>query len=76
MEFTQIDHEKCFKFVFKGLFILITVWNVLLFVLAQIIEPGALYARVVFLTGDMLVELENYLIIFGIVVTALAMVMV
>ena len=76
MEFTQIDHEKCFKFVFKGLFILITVWNVLLFVLAQIIEPGALYARVVFLTGDMLVEPEYYLIIFGNVVTALAMVMV
>ena len=48
MEFTQIDHEKCFKFVLKGLFILITVWNVLLFVLAEIIEPGALYAWVVF----------------------------
>ena len=48
----------------------------LIIVLAQIIEPGALYARVVFLTGDMLVEPEYYLIIFGNVVTALAMVMV
>ena len=62
MEFAQIDHEKYFKFVMRGLFILITVWNVLLFMLAEIIEPGALYARVGFLTGDMLVEQEYYLI--------------
>ena len=74
MEFTQIDHEKYFKFVMRGLFILITVWNVLLFMLAEIIEPGALYARVGFLTGDMLVEQEYYLIILGNVVTGLAMV--
>ena len=74
MEFAQIDHEKYFKFVMRGLFILITVWNVLLFMLAEIIEPGALYARVGFLTGDMLVEQEYYLIILGNVVTGLAMV--
>ena len=75
MEFTQIDHEKCFKFVLTGLFILITVWVVLMFVLAQIIEPGAFFG-VGFLTGDMLVEPEYYQIIFGNVVTALAIVMV
>ena len=74
MEFTQIDQEKWFKFVLKGLFILITVWNVLLFVLAEIIEPGTVYASVGFLTGDMLVEPEHYLIILGNVVTGLAMV--
>ena len=51
----------------KGLFILITVWVVLLFGWAQIVEPGALFVRVDFLTGDMLVEREfgkAYLVFF------------
>ena len=79
IEFTQIEHEKQFKFVFKGLFILITVWVVLSFVLAQIIAPGALFARVDFLTGDMLVKPEvgkahSMNLLFGNVATALAMI--
>ena len=79
MEFTQIDHEKYFKFVMRGLFILITVCVVLLFVLAQIIEPGALYARVGFLTGDMFSKPEDnrahlMFLLFCNGVTALALV--
>ena len=79
MEFTQIDHEKYFKFVMRGLFILITVWNVLLFVLAEIFEPGALYARVGFLTGDMFSKPEDnrahlMFLLFCNGVTALALV--
>ena len=46
-EFTQLDHEKRFKFVLKALFVLITLNVVLFFVFA----PGALFDRVSFLTG-------------------------
>ena len=43
----------------KGLFILITVCVVLFFVWDHIIEPGVNFRGMDFLTGDMLVELEN-----------------
>ena len=58
IEFTQIDHEGRFKFVLKGIFILITVCVVLLFVIAQIIEPGFPFSGMTFLTGEMWDELE------------------
>ena len=79
MEFTQIDHEKWFKFILMSQFILITVCDVLLFVWTHIVEPGALFGRLYFLTEDFLVDLEvgkAYLVFlaFGNVVTALAMV--
>ena len=52
-------HERRFKLVLKGLFILITVCVVLFFVWDHIIEPGVNFRGMDFLTGDMLVELEN-----------------
>ena len=58
IEFQQLEHEKRFKFILIVILILITVFVVLLFVLAQIIEPGALFKNVYFLTGDM-VEVET-----------------
>ena len=51
IEFTQIEHETRFKRVLNGLFILITVYAGLFFFLAQIVDPGALFKRVDFLTG-------------------------
>ena len=46
IEFTQLEHEKRFKFVLKGILILTTVYVVSFFVLILIIEPGALFGRV------------------------------
>ena len=46
MKFTQIAHEKRFKFVLKGILILTTVYVVSFFVLILIIEPGALFGSV------------------------------
>ena len=43
VEFTQLEHEKRFKVVLLLILVLITVYNGLFFVLAQIIEPGALF---------------------------------
>ena len=79
MEFTQIDHEKQFKLILKGQIILITVFVVLSFVWAHIVEPGALFGRIMFLTEDILVEPPDvgkaYLVFlfFGNAVTGLAM---
>ena len=80
MEFTQINHEARFKLILQGQFILITVSVVLLFVWAHIVEPGALFGRLYFLTENILVELPGvgkaYLrfLFFGNGVTVLAMV--
>ena len=64
MKFTQIAHEKRFKFVLMGQFTLITACVVLLFVWTQIVEPGALFGRLHFLKGEVEpeVNLENQLV--------------
>ena len=64
MKFTQIAHEKRFKFVLMGQFTLITACVVLLFVWTQIVEPGALFGRLHFLKGEVEpeVDLENQLV--------------
>ena len=77
IEFNAIEHERRFWLILKGIFILITVCVVLLFVWAQIIEPGALFERLHFLTGDMLVESGKAYLLFPLFTngaTALAMV--
>ena len=80
IEFKQIEHEKRFKLVLKCLFILITVYVGSFFLLAQIIEPGALFGRVYFLTGDLfeqeesIAALTEVFILFSHGITALAMV--
>ena len=77
IEFIQIQHEKRFKLVLKIILILITVYVGLFFVLAQIIEPGALFRRVYFLTGgvfDSVTKLFAKLILFSGGITALVMV--
>ena len=52
-DFNQIEHERRFKFVLKGLFILITVKVVLILLLAQVTEPGAIFGKVHFLAGGL-----------------------
>ena len=80
--FNQLEHERRFKFIFQGLLILITLYVVSFFLLAHIIEPGALFKRVYFFTGGVLVEQDDdsiakltaIRIIFSHGVTVLAMV--
>merc|ERR1719234_1275627 len=81
IEFTQIEHERRFKLVLKGIFILITACVILLFVWAQIFEPGALFnfRETNFLTGGMLYEpdaIKAYFVFLlsGNAATALAMI--
>ena len=86
IEFNQIEHERRFKFVLKGIFILITVCVVLLFVWAHVTDPGAFFVRIYFLTEDVFqskwIQLDEtevgkaYLVflLFGNAATALAMV--
>ena len=54
VEFNQLEHEKRFKVVLILILVLITVYAVSTFVLAQIIEPGALFITVYWFTGGKL----------------------
>ena len=81
IEFTQIEHERRFKFVLKGIFILITVCVALLFAWTHIVSPGVLFSLrgMHILTGDMLDEPEvgkaySVFLLFGNGAMALAMV--
>ena len=82
IEFQQLEHEKRFKFTVILILILITVFVVSLFVVAQIIEPGALFKKLNFLTGEPVdrVEVDDVtklcaiFILFPAGVTALAMI--
>ena len=63
----------------NGILILITLCVVLVFVLAQIIEPGVYFRGIYYLTGDMLDKLEYgtahlMFLVFGNAVTFLTMV--
>ena len=79
-EFNQLEHEKRFKLVFKGLLILITVNVVLLALLAQMTEPGSLFGRVNFLSGaffeqeDSMSKSTRMFLVVSNSITALAMV--
>ena len=79
-EFTQLEHEKRFKFVLKCLFILITVYVALFFLLADIIDPRAPFVRVSSFTDGLLVELEGSMtkvfVLFSNGMTGLAMLIV
>ena len=46
-EFNQLDHKKRFKFVFKGLLTVITVYMASLFVLLNVLELGSLLKQLV-----------------------------
>ena len=81
IEFTQIEHERRFKFVLKGIFILITVCVALLFAWTHIVSPGVLFSLrgMNILTGDMLDEPEvgkayPVFLLFGNGAMALAMI--
>ena len=59
IEFNQLDHEKRFKFVFKGLLIVITVYVASFCAMLNFLEPGAVTKKgrrgnfdVVFLAGE------------------------
>ena len=81
IEFNAIEHERRFKFVLKGIFILITVCVALLFAWTHIVSPGVLFSLrgMHILTGDMLDEPEvgkaySVFLLFGNGAMALAMV--
>ena len=78
-EFNQIEHERRFKFVLKGIFILITVYVVLILLLAQVTEPGALIGKVHFLARlfdpeDTMVRSTRIVILFCNGVTVFVMI--
>ena len=59
--FIQLQHEKRFKFLLILIHVLITIYVVLFFVLAQIIVPGVVFRRVYFFTSGVLVERDDSL---------------
>ena len=59
IEFHLLEHEKRFKSLLILILVLTTVYVALFFVLAQIIEPGALFKKVYFLTGDLEFRLDD-----------------
>ena len=74
-EFNQIEHEKRFKSIFKGLTIVITVIAISYCILAHFIEPEGFLRQVPLLDGDAATEAVS-LIIPRIMVIVTAIVMV
>ena len=74
-EFSQIEHERRFKSIFKGLTIVITVNAVSYCILAHFIEPEGFLRQVPLLDGDTATEAVS-LIIPRIMVCVTAIVMV
>ena len=74
-EFNQIEHEKRFKSIFKGLTIVITVIAISYCILAHFIEPEGFLRQVPLLDGDTATEAVS-LIIPRIMVIVTAIVMV
>ena len=74
-EFNQIEHERRFKSIFKGLTIVITVIAISYCILAHFIEPEGFLRQVPLLDGDAATEAVS-LIIPRIMVIVTAIVMV
>ena len=78
-DFQQLDHEKRFVLVFKGVSLLITFYAGLLLVLAHMINPGLHHIREYLLTDRLLQEnsvarLLLAIFLFFLLVTALVMI--